>query len=100
MAYFEWIGRNYMNLLVEEKQRATEVLEQVGHDIAGAEAARLAIGLTIKGMPGSNRQAIPVLAELVDRCWTEVEDALMSLAEYGDEGSTVPLGEVKADLGL
>ena len=100
MAYFEWIGRSYTNLLVEEKQRATEVLEAVGYDIAGAEAALLAIGLTIKGMPGSDSQAIEVLAELVDRCWTEVEDALMSLAEYDDAGETIPLSEVKAELGL
>ena len=100
MAYFGWIGQNYTTLVIEERQHATEVLEQVGYDIACAEAALLAIGLTIKRMPGSDPQAIPALAELVDRCWTEVEDALMSLAEYGDDDETVPLSEVKAELGL
>ena len=101
MAYFAWIGRNYTTLMVEERQYATEALEQVGYDIAAAEAALLAIGLTIKGMPGADSQAIPALAELVDRCWTEVEDVFLSLAEDDeDDGETVPLSEVKAQLGL
>ena len=101
MGYFDWIRRSYKSLAAEEHQRVTEVLEQVGLDVAVAEAALLAIGMVIKGMPGSTAMAIPVLAELVDRCWTEVEDALMSLTEYGDDnGDTVPLSEVKAQLGL
>lgn len=100
MGYFGWIRQSYENLAPDEKRRVTEVLEQVGLDVAAAEAALLAIGMTIKRMPGSTLQAIPVLAEFVDRCWTEVEDALMSLAEYGDEGGTIPLSEVKAELGL
>lgn len=101
MGYFGWIHRRYENLTADEKRRVNEVLEQVGLNVAAAEAALLAIGMTIKKMPGSTPQAIPVLAEFVDRCWTEVEDAFMSLAGYGDdEGGTVPLSEVRAELGL
>ena len=100
MGYFNWIHRSYEDLAAEEKRRVTEVLEQIGLDVAAAEAALLAVGMVIKGMPGSTPMAIPALAEFVDRCWTEVEDALMSLAEYDDDGDTVPLSEVRADLGL
>ena len=101
VGYFSWIRHGYESLAAEEQQRVTDVLEQVGLDVAAAEAALLAIGMVIKGMPGSTPMAIPVLAELIDRCWTEVEDALMSLATYDDdEGGTVPLSEVRANLGL
>ena len=101
VAYFAWIHRNYATLMVEERQHVTEVLEQVGYDIAGVEATLVAVGLTIKGVPGSDPQAIPPLAELVDRCWTEVEDVFLSLAKHeDDDGGTVPLSEVKAELGL
>ena len=100
MGYFGWIHRSYENLDTDEKRRVTEVLEQVGLDVAAAEAALLAVGMVIKGMPGSTPMAIPALAEFVDRCWTEVEDALMSLARYDDESGAVSLGEVRAELGL
>ena len=100
VAYFDWITKSYETLSGEEKQRATAALEGVGDVVAGAEAALLALGLAVRGFPGSAPQAVPVLAELVDQCWTAVEDTLMSLTEYGDEGGTIPLSEVKAELGL
>jgi len=100
MAYFNWIRRGYENLAREEAQRVAVDLERVGPAIAGAEAAFLAIGLTLKGTPGSAPAAVPVLAELVDRIWTEVEDVFLSHVQYDEEGETIPLSQVKAELGL
>ena len=100
MAYFSWLTQNYKNLVGGEMPHAAAAIEKVGYVTAGAEAALLAIGLTLRGTPESAPQAIPVLAELADRCWTEVEDVFLSLAEYDDDGETVPLSEVKAELGL
>ena len=99
-AYFDWLTRNYDSIAGGEMPHTADVVDRAGYAIAGAEAAFLAIGLILKGVSGSAFDALPILAELVDRIWTEVEDAFMSLAEYDNESGAVPLSEVKAELGL
>lgn len=101
-AYMDWFRRNFAEATDESKQRALmPLVEQVHDHLTRTEVAFIAISLVLDETPGSAPEAIPILAEFVDRCWTEVEDAFMSLAEYGDdEGGATPLSEVKAELGL
>ena len=100
-AYMDWFRRDYAWETNEGRQRAlSPLVNEVNDHLTRVEVAFTAISLVLHEPPDSTADAIPILAELVDRCWTEVEDALMSLAEYDDTGETIPLSEVKAELGL
>ncbi len=100
-AYMDWFHRSITNGTGEDEQRAfTAIIQQVADHVERAGMALTAIGVVLAGHAGSTPEAIPTLAELADRCWTEVEDVFLGLAEYDDDGETVPLAEVKAELGL
>ena len=100
-AFFDWFSRVSGHSVAKEQEDAiAAIVEEVRDHVAQAEMAFIAIGLILEGNPDSTPEAIPTLAELADRCWTEVEDVFLGLAEYDDDGETVPLAEVKAELGL
>ena len=100
-AYVDWFHRNNANTASEDKQRTvTAIVQHVQDYVAQAGMALSALKLVLSENSRSTSESIPVLAELVDRCWTEVEDVFLSLAKHDDEGGTVPLSEVKAELGL
>ena len=100
-AYIDWFHRSVANAIGEDEQRAfAAIIQQVVDHLERAGMALTAIGLILKEPPDSTPKAIPILAELADRCWTEVEEVFLGLAAYDDDGETVPLAEVKAELGL
>ncbi len=101
-AYIDWFYRSITKGTGEGEQRAfTATIQQVTNHVQRAGIALTAIGLVLAGDSGSTPEAIPTLAELADRCWTEVEDVFLGLGEYGDDGGeTIPLSEVRAELGL
>ena len=99
--YMDWFRRNYAEETNEGKQVAlTPLVQQVNDRLPRVEMAISAISLVLDENPDSTPSAIPILSELADRCWTEVEDVFLSHAQYEDDGETVPLSEVKAELGL
>lgn len=99
-AYFAWFARIRQTSLDPEGS-VTSVVEGVRDSVARGELALNAIESVLVGTVDAAPEAIPILTELADRCWTEVEDYFLSLTEYGDDkGDTVPLSEVRADLGL
>ena len=100
-AYMNWFRRRYGGETDEAKQDDfTPLVQQVVGPLTRVEVALMAICLALDEDTDSTADAIPTLAEFADRCWTEVEDLFLSLATYDDEGGTVPLSEVRANLGL
>lgn len=81
---------------------------QMGNRLAGTTVAPLlrfllvqrAIVLALASDSGSSHRTISVLTDLADKCMTEIEDVFLGAAEYDDDGETVSLAEVRADLGL
>ena len=100
-AFFDWFSRVSGHSVAKEQEDAVAaIVEEVRGRVAQAEMAFIAVGLILERIPDSTPEAIPILSELADRCWTEVEDVFLGLAEYDYDGETVPLAEVKAELGL
>ena len=100
-AYVDWFWTNYADAADEDRQSAvTAMVQHTQRHMARAGMAFDALVLILNSTLGSTPDALPILAELADRCWTEVEDYFLSLAEYDDKGGTVPLSEVKTELGL
>ena len=100
-AYVDWFWTNYADAADEERQSAvTAMVQHTQRHMARAGMAFDALVLVLNRKLGYTPDALPILAELADRCWTEVEDYFLSLAEYDDDGGTVPLSEVKTELGL
>ena len=100
-AYFDWFSRVSLHSVAKEQEDAiAAIVVEVRDRVAQAEMAFIAVGLILEGTPGSTPQAIPILAELADRCWTEVEDVFLGLTEYDNGGEIVSLDDVKAELGL
>ena len=99
-----WLNQRGDDALRTDNQEdialVANVTEQARSPVVRFEAVKNAIDLILSEAPGATPKAIPMLVELADRCWTEVEDVFLSLAEYDDDGGTVPLSEVKTELGL
>ena len=91
-AYFAWLARTGQTPLDEDEEcSVAAVIEKVQGHVARGELALNAIESIFAETPGAVPQAVPILAELADNCWTEVEDVFLSLAEDDeDDGETVP----------
>ena len=99
-AYINWFWRNYPAVNGDREHAVTAMVQHTQDDVARAGMTFDALVLILNSKLGSTPEAIPILAELADRCWAEIEDAFLRLAEHDDEGGTVPLSEVKEQLGL
>lgn len=100
-AYFEWLANVRQSPHDEDRERSiAKAIEAVRDHVLQGEIALNAVESIFAGTAEATADALPILAELADRCWAEVEDYFLSQAEYDDEGDTVPLSEVKANLGL
>ena len=106
-AYLEWAKELDRRLDSTEKISQQELLRldaffSVLHGPWGRYVmTRLAMRLVLANSPSSSPHAIPFLTRLADLCMTEVEDMFLAEADYGeDDGQTVLLADVRADLGL
>ena len=106
-AYLEWAMRLDRRLDSNEDTTKDELLRLDGlfsalHGPWGRYVmADLAIRLVLAEAPGSSPTAIPALTELADNCMTEVEDVFLAEEDYSkDDGQTVSLANIRANLGL
>lgn len=100
-AYVNWYWRSHTRAVGEdERHRIDSLVLHVQDQTAMAGIAFSTVAAILNGHASATPEAISILAELADHYWTEVEDVFLSLAEYNDEGGTVPLSEAKAELGL
>lgn len=100
-AFVDWYWRNQTRAGGEdERHRIDSLVLNVQDQTAMAGIALSTVAAILNGHADATPEAISILAELADHCWSTVEDVFLSLGEYDDEDETVPLSEVRAKLGL
>ena len=100
--YVAWIERQLIEEQTDDERQKNDVLaKETKGPFLRYLLVKRALVSALASVPGPSPQTISVLAALADNCMTEVEDVFLAEADYGeDDGQTVSLADVRADLGI
>ena len=100
-AFVAWIEAHGASTSDDEEKQQSLPLQDIFGPFMRFQMAKRAILLAVASPLGVNPQTVSALAEFADDCMTEVEDAFLANADYGeDDGERVSLEDLRANLGL